>query len=136
MENTNQIIKKVTNGVKKKSASHKVEKTVMKAIMNDTDYSADIYDGKDGVEKYYPSRDLRKVVAKAVSSITKISTKEEKELVSRYEFTKSDDQSIQILVKNLYLHIFKKNKNFLLTEEGFLTFNYYNNSFNFYDNLL
>ena len=99
MENAKQIIEEVTKGVKQKSSSRKDEITVMKAIMNDPTYSTDIYNGKDEINTYYPSKDLRKVVTNAVSSITKIPNKEAEELVNQYEFTKSDAQAMVNLSK-------------------------------------
>ena len=105
MENAKQIIKEVTKGVKQKSASRKDEITIMKAIMNDTDYSVNIYNGKDDIKTHYPSRDLRKVVTNAVSSITKIPTKEAEELVNSYEFTKSDAQALINLSKE-FVHTY------------------------------
>ena len=72
MENAREVIKIVTDNVKQKSSSKKDEVTVMKALMNDTEYSTKIYGTKDGIDTYYPSQELRKVVANAVSDITKI----------------------------------------------------------------
>ena len=75
MENAREVIKIVTDNVKQKSSSKKDEVTVMKALMNDTEYSTKIYGTLNGVETHYPSRELRKIVANAVSSITKIPIK-------------------------------------------------------------
>lgn len=99
MENAREVIKIVTDNVKQKSSSKKDEVTVMKALMNDTEYSTKIYGTLNGVETHYPSRELRKIVANAVSSITKIPIKEATELADKYEFTKTDAQGMVNLSK-------------------------------------
>ncbi len=94
MEKFQEVFDEVKAGVKQKSSSKKDEVTIMKALMNDSNHSTKIYGTKDGVDTYYPSQDLRKVVANAVSDITKIPMKEAAELVKNYEFTKSDAQTM------------------------------------------
>lgn len=94
MENFQEVFNEVKAGVKQKSASKKDEITIMKALMNDSNYSTKIYGTKDGIDTYYPSQELRKVVANAVSDITKIPNKEATELVKNYEFTKADAQTM------------------------------------------
>jgi hypothetical protein len=94
MEKFQEVFDEVKAGVKQKSSSKKDEVTIMKALMNDSDYSTKIYGTKDGVDTHYPSQELRKVVANAVSEITKIPAKEATELVKNYEFTKSDAQTM------------------------------------------
>lgn len=94
MENFQEVFNEVKAGVKQKSASKKDEITIMKALMNDSNYSTKIYGTKDGIDTYYPSQELRKVFANAVSDITKIPNKEATELVKNYEFTKADAQTM------------------------------------------
>ena len=94
MEKFQEVFNDVKNGVKQKSSSKKDEIIIMKALMNDTEYSTKIYGTKDGVDIHFPSQELRKVVANAVSDITKIPNKEATELVKNYEFTKSDAQTM------------------------------------------
>ena len=99
MEKVREVIDTVTKNVKQKSASKKDEITVMKALMNDTEYSTNIYGTLNGVDTHYPSRELRKVVASAVSNITKLPIKEATELADKYEFTKNDAQAMVNLSK-------------------------------------
>ena len=99
MEKATEVISNVTKNVKQKSASKKDEITIMKALMNDTDYSTKIYGTANGVDINYPSRELRKVVAGAVSNITKLPIKEATELADKYEFTKTDAQAMVNLSK-------------------------------------
>ena len=99
MEKVREVIDTVTKNVKQKSASKKDEITVMKALMNDTEYSTNIYGTLNGVDTHYPSKELRKVVASAVSNITKLPIKEATELADKYEFTKNDAQAMVNLSK-------------------------------------
>lgn len=111
MESAKKVIAEVTANVSQKSASRKDEVTVMKAVLNDPDYGVDVY-AKGGVQgQYYPSRDLRGMVAGIVSATTKIPTKEAAELVNSYEFTKSDANTMIDFSKefiNTYLHTGRK----------------------------
>lgn len=90
MASAYQIIKEVKDNVTQCSSSKKDEITVMQAVMNDPNFSVDVYSRGGKVDEYYPSRDLRKMVANVVSSTTHISSKEAAELVDSYEFTKAD----------------------------------------------
>jgi len=111
MENARSIIAEVTDSVSQHSASRKDEITVMKAMMNDTDFSVDIYDKTGKCGEYYPSKELRKVVSNVVSATTKIPMKEATELVNNYEFTKSDAAALVGISKefvNTYLQTGRK----------------------------
>jgi hypothetical protein len=99
MEKFQEVFDTVKSGVKQKSSSRKDEVTIMKALMNDIDYSTKIYGTLNGIDIHYPSKDLRKVVTNAISEITKIPKREAAELVNNYEFTKSDAQAMVNLSK-------------------------------------
>lgn len=84
------IIKDVKINVTQCSSSKKDEITVMQAMMNDTNFSVDVYSKGGKVDEYYPSRELRKMVTNVVASTTHIPVKEATELVNSYEFTRVD----------------------------------------------
>jgi len=84
------IIKDVKSNVTQCSSSKKDEITVMQAMMNDTNFSVDVYSKGGKVDEYYPSRELRKMVTNVVASTTHIPVKEATELVNSYEFTRVD----------------------------------------------
>lgn len=111
MENAKRVIKAVTDSVSQKSSSKKDEITVMKAIMNDSQYSVDVY-GKEGkIGVYKPGEDFRKVVANAIADTVKIPRKEASELLENYDFSKSDASSMVNFSKefiNTYLHTGRK----------------------------
>lgn len=90
MENAKLTIKEIKDNCAQRSVSKKDEITVMKAILNDPEYSVDVYEKSGKVGEYNPSQDLRKMLTNVVSSTTRISSKEAAELVNQYEFTKSD----------------------------------------------
>ena len=99
MENAREIIEAVKASVSQHSASRKDEITVMKAMINDPDYSVDVYDKDGKSEEYFPGREFRRVVSNAVAATTKIPAKEAVELVNAYEFTKSDAAALVGLSK-------------------------------------
>lgn len=111
MENAKRVIKSVTDAVSQKSSSKKDEITVMKAIMNDPQYSVDVY-GKEGkTGTYEPGKDFRKVVANAIAETVRIPKKEAAELLNEYDFSKSDAASMVNFSKefiNTYLHTGRK----------------------------
>lgn len=106
-----QIIKDVKSNVTQCSSSKKDEITVMQAMMNDTNFSVDVYSKGGKVDEYYPSRELRKVVTNVVASTTHIPVKEATELVNAYEFTRVDAAAMVNMSKefvNTYLQTGRK----------------------------
>ena len=105
------IIKDVKSNVTQCSSSKKDEITVMQALMNDTNFSVDVYSKGGKVDEYYPSRELRKVVTNVVASTTHIPVKEATELVNAYEFTRVDAAAMVNMSKefvNTYLQTGRK----------------------------
>jgi len=105
------IINEVTGAVSQRSASKKDEVTVMRAIINDPEYSVDVYDKTGKCGNYQPGADFRKMVSNVVSNTTKIPYKEAKALVDNYEFTKSDATTMVGVSKefiNTYLQTGRK----------------------------
>ena len=105
------IIKDVKSNVTQCSSSKKDEITVMQAMMNDTNFSVDVYSKGGKVDEYYPSRELRKVVTNVVASTTHIHVKEATELVNAYEFTRVDAAAMVNMSKefvNTYLQTGRK----------------------------
>ena len=106
-ENATKVIKEIADNVTQKSSSKKDEIAVMKAMINDPNFSVDIYNDSGKCGEYYPSREIRKMLTNVVSSTTKIPSKEASELVNNYEFSKSDAIAMINLSKefiNTYLY--------------------------------
>lgn len=76
MENARAIIAEVTDNVNQRSASRKDEITVMRAMINDPEFSVEVYDKTGKVGEYYPSREIRKMISNVVSTTVKIPVKE------------------------------------------------------------
>lgn len=111
MDNARQIIAEVTDNVNQRSSSKKDEITVMKAMINDPNFTVGVYDKSGKVGEYCPSQEVRKMVSNIVTATTKIPNTEAKELVDMYEFTKSDASTLINLSKefvNTYLHTGRK----------------------------
>lgn len=91
MEDARKVLGEVKEVCKKqRSVSRKDEVTVMKAMLNDKSFSVGVYDKTGKVGEYNPAEDARKMLANVVATTTRISSKEAEDLVSNYEFTKSD----------------------------------------------
>ena len=107
-ENAKKTIAQVAENVTQKSSSRKDEITVMKAMMNDPDFSIDIYDKTGKCGEYYPSREVRKMVSKVLSETARIPSREASELVDNYEFTKADASAMVNLSKE-FINTYLKN---------------------------
>lgn len=105
MENAKEVIKEVKDSVNQRKASRKDEITVMKAMINDPDYTVKTYDKDGQTEEYYPGREFRRVVTNVVASTTKITNREAAELVNSYDFTKSDAAALVGLSKE-FVHTY------------------------------
>lgn len=93
------------------ASNSKDELRVMRAMMNDTSYSVDVYgkDGKEGV--YNPSEDMRGMISNIIKTTTHMPKAEADELATNYEFTKSDAQTMLNFSKeyvNTYLDTGRK----------------------------
>lgn len=111
MESARKIIAEVTDAVSQHSASRKDEVTVMRALINDPEYAVDEYDKTGKCGEYLPGKDFRKMITNVVAATTRISAKEAADLVSGYEFTKADAQTVVNVSKefvNTYLHTGRK----------------------------
>ena len=111
MEDARKTLAEVTDNVSQQSASKKDEITIMKAMLNDPNFTVGIYDKTGKVGEYCPSADARKMITNVVSTTTRISGKEAAELVDNYEFTKADATSFINISKefiNTYLQTGRK----------------------------
>jgi hypothetical protein len=111
MENVKSVVEDIKKNLVQKSASRKDEITVMKALMNDTEYTVDVYDKSGKCGEVQPGKELRKVVSAAVSATTKMPLKEATALVDGYEFSKVDANSMIEVSKefvNTYLQTGRK----------------------------
>ena len=111
MENVSEVISNINTNLSQKSASHKDEVMVMRAMLNDPNYSVDVYKNDGTTTPYCPGQDFKRVVTNVVSTVTHIPKKEAQELVDNYEFTKADAESMVNVSKefvNSYLQTGRK----------------------------
>lgn len=111
MENVREVIDDIKANLTQHSSSRKDEVSVMKAMLNDTEYTVDVYDKTGKCGEYNPSKEFRKVVTSVVSSATRIPMKEAAALVENYEFSKSDASAMINISKefvNTYLQTGRK----------------------------
>ncbi len=111
MENAQEVINNIQQNLSQKSSSKKDEVLVMKAIMNDPEYTVDVYKNDGNQKEYRPGKELRKVISNAIAAITNMPPKEAAALVQNYEFSKSDAATIVGVSKefiNSYLQTGRK----------------------------
>lgn len=111
MENVRGLIQEIRTGLSQKSSSQKDESKVMKAMLNDRDYSVDVY-GKDGVEgTFCPAKEAREMITSVISATAKIPAVEAEKLAEEHEFTKKEANSMLGISKefiNTYLETGRK----------------------------
>lgn len=110
-EKAREVVSNIKDNLKQASASKKDEISVMRAMLNDTSFQVDIYtkEGKTGT--YNPSEDMRNMCSNIISATTKIGNNEARDLVNKYEFSKSDAATMVSLSKefiNVYLQSGRK----------------------------
>lgn len=90
MSEVKKMITEIKQNLSQAGSSQKDELRVMQAMLNDTSYEVGIY-GKNGQEGVYcPSKDARRMCANIIATSAKISQNEAENLMSAYEFKKSD----------------------------------------------
>ena len=111
MENLHQVVSEIRDNLKQKSSSQKDEIKVMKAMLNDPNYSVGMYDKSGKIGDYCPYEDSRKMMANVIASTTKINSQEAIGLANNYEVTKSDATTMINISKeftNTYLQTGRK----------------------------
>lgn len=92
MENVkvNELVAEIKSNLSQKSSSARDEIKVMKAMLNDKDFTVDVYGASGVVDTRCPAKEFRGMVSGIVSATTKIPAAEAEALVDNYECKKSD----------------------------------------------
>lgn len=100
------MIEDIKQHLSQKSSSVKDEIAVMQAMLNDPDYKVSVY-GKNGTVEgqYCPSEDAKSMVARVISSATKINTQEATSLADNYQFNKADAKTF-VNVSKEFIHTY------------------------------
>lgn len=94
MEKVNSLLKEIKDNLSQTSASQKDEIRVMRAMLNDKEYSVSVY-GKEGkVGTMCPSEEARTMAASIISSTAKIPAAEAAKLADDHEFSKAESVSM------------------------------------------
>ncbi len=94
MENVQNLIQTIREGLTQQNSSQKDEVAVMKAMLNDREYQVGIYAKEGQVGTFCPAEEARDMSASIISGATKIAIAEAKQLANEYEFTKNDAQNM------------------------------------------
>ena len=92
MEKMKELMAEIKEVTKKQKSANKInEIQVMKAMLNDPDFTVSVYDKNKGfIGTKNPHEEAVKFAANICTSITGIDSKSADELASNYEFTKKD----------------------------------------------
>ena len=93
MQSVVDVINTIKGNVKQHSSSIRDEITVMQALMNDKDYGVEVYK-KDEKEMFYPGQEFRGMISDVISSTAKINKDESLALVDKYDFKRSQAQTM------------------------------------------
>ena len=91
MEKKEPTVTELLNIIKQAStctASKKDETRVMKAMLNDTSYSVDVYAGTGKIGEFNPSKEMRSMCTSILSSAASIPLAEANSLMEKYTFKK------------------------------------------------
>lgn len=94
MSETMKLVKEIKEGLSQRSSSQKDEIRVMQAMLNDKEYSVDVYGSTGKIGTYCPSEDARKMTASVLAATTKISKDEADHLASEHTFSKNEAASM------------------------------------------
>ena len=114
MEKKEPTVTELLNIIKQAStctASKKDETRVMKAMLNDTSYSVDVYAGTGKIGEFNPSKEMRSMCTSILSSAASIPLAEANSLMEKYTFKKSEATSMVNISKefvNTYIHSGRK----------------------------
>ena len=110
-ERVTDLVKDIRTNLKQRSASQKDEVRVMRAMLNDKDFRVGEYSKEGKVGEYSPYEDSRKMVSTILTSAAKIPTAEAREISNKYEFSKSEANTLINISKefvNTYAHTGRK----------------------------
>lgn len=105
------LVEEIRENLSQKSASHKDEVRVMRAMLNDDSFEVGIYSAEGQVGTYNPCQDFRGMCANIVSNVAKISSSEAETLSKNYEAKRSDAETMVNISKefvNTYLQTGRK----------------------------
>lgn len=86
-----EIIKDIKQNLTQRSINKIDETRVMRAMLNDPDFSISVYDKGTGyVGQRYPRKEAVKFVKNVISNATGLSRKDSEHLAENYEFSKGD----------------------------------------------
>ena len=85
--------------------SQKEEIKVMKTILNDDEYEADIYKGNGEISQFNPSKTFRETLSNIIHNTTHISKEESDILMEQYEFNNKEAENLINLSKE-FIHTY------------------------------
>mgnify|MGYP000952907046 CR=1 FL=1 len=106
-----ELVNEIKTNLTQTSSSTKDEERVMRAMLNDREYTVDIYSKEGKTGTFCPAEEVRNMLTSVISSAVKISADEAKKLADEHEFKKSESQAMINISKefiNTYLQTGRK----------------------------
>lgn len=109
--NVKKLVEEIKDGLSQQGSSLKDENAVMRSMLNDKDFKADVY-SKDGVVgQVCPFEEAREMVSSVLNKTAKIPAAEAEELANNHMFTKGESSNMIAISKefvNTYLETGRK----------------------------
>jgi hypothetical protein len=93
IKGVNELVNDIKANLKQKSSSNRDEARVMRAMLNDRDFTVTTY-SNSGTETHCPAEEFRGMLGNIVSATAKLPKAEAENLVNNYEVKKSDAETM------------------------------------------
>lgn len=93
MSKVQELLVEIRSNLNQTYSSAKDEERVMRAMLNDQDYSVGVYSKEGKIGDFCPSETARTMVASVISSTTGVSKDEAQKLANEHVFKKSESQA-------------------------------------------
>lgn len=111
MSKVSELTQEIKEGLTQVGASQSDEKRFMRTMLNDREFVADQYSKGEVVGQICPATEARELLTTAISSATKISQAEARDLANAHEFSNSESVNMINVAKtfvNSYLDTGRK----------------------------
>lgn len=93
MTKVSELVQEIRSNLNQTYSSTKDEERVMRAMLNDQEYSVGLYSKEGKVGEFNPSESARSMIASVISATTGVSKDEAQKLANDHVFRKSESQS-------------------------------------------
>ena len=96
------LVNEIREGLTQQGSSLKDETAVMRAMLNDKEFSVDVYSNKGVVGSVCPYQESRDMITSVISKTTKIPTEEARVLAENHQFNNAESESMVTISKEFF----------------------------------